>query len=527
MSAPDRILAIDVGTQSVRALVFDAAGTLCARVQVPIEPPYHAPQPRHAEQDPDVFWQAIGSACRQLWVDAPELLERVAGLALTTQRATSVFLDESGAPVGRAISWLDQRRAERVPRLPAVWRGIFSALGLASTIDTFQRLSPANWRAAHAPGQHARARHALLLSGYLVFRLTGRKRDSVSAQVGYLPFDYKRRRWAAKRDWKWQAVAIEREQLPELVEPGKPLGELAKDAADALGLPAGLPLFSAGADKACEVLGSGAVTPETACVSLGTTATINTCRDEYKEVTRFVPAYPAAMPDAFTDEIQIYRGFWLVSWFKQEFALDTVDAAAREQRAAEALLDERIAPIAPGSEGLIVLPTWSPGVRVPGPEARGAMVGFTDVHSRAHVYRAILEGLAYGLREGRERIEKRTKTPITRLRVSGGGSQSDQAMQILADVFNLTAERSHTHETSGLGAAINAAVGLGWHADHRTAARAMVHAGDSFAPRPEAVAIYERFYAEVFTCLYGQLKPAFERIRAITCSGAEEKSSAN
>ena len=516
MSTADRLLAIDVGTQSVRALVFDDVGTLCARAQVPIAPPYHAPQPGHAEQDPAVFWAAVGAACRQLWETQPELAARIAGVALTTQRATSVFVDDAGEPIGPAISWLDQRRAARVPRLPPWWRAIFGALGLASTIDTFQRLSPANWRAAHAPEQHRRTRYALLLSGYLVQRLTGAWRDSVSAQVGYLPFDYKRRQWAGKRDWKWRAIEIAPEQLPELVEPGQPLGTLDAAAARSLGLRDGLPLFSAGADKACEVLGSGAVTPDTACVSLGTTATINTCRDAYREVTRFVPAYPAAMPGAFTDEIQIYRGFWLVSWFKQEFAVDTVDAAAREQRAAEALLDERIAPIAPGSDGLLVLPTWSPGVRIPGPEARGAMVGFTDTHSRAHVYRAILEGLAYALREGRERIEKRTKTPITRLRVSGGGSQSDQAMQILADVFDLPAERSHTHETSGLGAAINAAVGLGWHADHRAAARAMVHAGTRFEPRPEAVATYERFYTEVFATLYGELKPAFERIQSIT-----------
>ncbi|WP_353109035.1 FGGY-family carbohydrate kinase [Salinisphaera dokdonensis] len=515
MSTSDRLLAIDVGTQSVRALVFDDVGTLCARAQVPIEPPYHAPQPGHAEQDPAVFWEAIAAASQKLWAADPALAERIAGMALTTQRATSVFVDDNGEPVGRAISWLDQRHAARVPRLPTLWRGIFGALGLASTIDTFQRLSPANWRAAHAPDQHRRMRYALLLSGYLVQRLTGAWRDSVSAQVGYLPFDYKRRQWAKKGDWKWRAIEIERDHLPELVEPGQTLGTLDAAAAKALGLSAGLPLFSAGADKACEVLGSGAITPETACVSLGTTATINTCRDAYREVTRFVPAYPAAMPGAFTDEIQIYRGFWLVSWFKQEFAVDTVDAAAREQRAAEALLDERIAPIAPGSDGLLILPTWSPGVRVPGPEARGAMVGFTDTHTRAHVYRAILEGLAYALREGRERIEKRTKTPITRLRVSGGGSQSDQAMQILADVFDLPAERSHTHETSGLGAAINAAVGLGWYADHRVAARAMVHSGARFEPRPEAVATYERFYTEVFGALYGDLKPTFERIRAI------------
>jgi len=514
----DLVLAIDVGTQSARALVFDAEGQLAGRAQVPIEPPYHAPHPGWAEQSPDVFWQAVGMACRTLWQQQPDLVMRIAGIALTTQRATNVFVDEAGEPIGAAVSWLDKRRAERVPALPFYWRALFAAIGAAPMIDNFQRAAPANWRAAHAPDQHARTRRALLLSGYLVQRLTGQWRDSVSAQVGYLPFDYKRRRWARGIDWKWQAVALEPKQMPELIEPGGQLGALTQSAADAIGLTAGLPLFSAGADKACEVLGADATSPETACVSLGTTATINTCRDTYKEVTRFVPAYPAAMPGAFNDEIQIYRGFWLVSWFKQEFAIDTVDAAAREQRAAEALLDERIAPIAPGSDGLMVLPTWSPGVREPGPEARGAIVGFTDTHTRAHVYRAILEGLAYALRAGREQIEKRTKTPITRLRVAGGGSQSDQAMQILANVFDLPAERSHTHETSGLGAAINAAVGLGWHADHRVAAHAMVHAGARFEPQSDAAATYARFYRQVYTPLYDELKPTLKRIAAVTDS---------
>ena len=120
-------------------------------------------------------------------------------------------------------------------------------------------------------------------------------------------------------------------------------------------------------------------------------------------------------------------------------------------------------PRPPGSMGLILQPYWSPGVRVPGPEAKGAVIGWGDVHTRAHLYRAILEGLAYALREGAERTVKRTKVPITELRVSGGGSQSPAAVQLTADVFGLPASRPHTHETSGLGAAIDAAVGLGLH----------------------------------------------------------------
>jgi hypothetical protein len=137
--------------------------------------------------------------------------------------------------------------------------------------------------------------------------------------------------------------------------------------------------------------------------------------------------------------------------------------------------------VPPGSLGLMLQPFWNPGIKVPGPEAKGAVIGFGEVHTRAHLYRAILEGLAYALREGKERIERRGGTRIERVRVSGGGSQSDAAMQITANVFNLPTERPHLFETSGLGAAIVAAVGLGLHPDFATAVREMTRVGRVFA----------------------------------------------
>jgi len=129
-------------------------------------------------------------------------------------------------------------------------------------------------------------------------------------------------------------------------------------------------------------------------------------------------------------------------------------------------------------------PYWTPGIKVPGPEAKGAMIGFGDVHTRAHMYRAILEGLAYALREGKERIEKRSGVAITELRISGGGSQSDAAMQLTADIFGLPTSRPHIYETSGLGAAIDAAVGLGLHPDFDTAIRAMTRIGKRLSRLP-------------------------------------------
>jgi sugar (pentulose or hexulose) kinase len=166
--------------------------------------------------------------------------------------------------------------------------------------------------------------------------------------------------------------------------------------------------------------------------------------------------------------------------------------------------------------GLTLQPYWSPGVRDPGPEAKGAIIGFGDVHTRAHIYRAILEGLAYALRQGREQIEKRTRRKITRLVIAGGGSQSDAAMQITADIFGLPAERPHVYEASALGAAMNVAVGLGLYPDYAAAVRAMTRTGRVFQPNADSRRIYERLYRRVYTKMYRQLQPLYREIREIT-----------
>jgi sugar (pentulose or hexulose) kinase len=166
--------------------------------------------------------------------------------------------------------------------------------------------------------------------------------------------------------------------------------------------------------------------------------------------------------------------------------------------------------------GLVLQPFWSPGLKIPGPEAKGAIIGWGDVHTRAHLYRAILEGLAYALREGKERSERRSRVPITELRVAGGGSQSDAAMQITADVFGLPAIRPHLYETSGLGAAMDAAVGLGLHRDFGAAVREMTRPGRSFEPDPQTHELYDGLYQRVYLRLYRRLKPLYEAIREIT-----------
>ena len=511
-----KILAIDVGTQSARAIVFDERGHLLAKAQTTFDPTYVSPRPGWAEQNTDVYWNGVRSSCAALWRGGMVKASEISGISLTTQRATMVCVDGAGKVLRPAIVWLDHRRSETPPNLGALWSTAFKIAGATNLIRQFQAESEANWLSEHEPELWRETKKFLFLSGWITQRLVGEYVDSAGCQVGYVPFDYKKLRWAAKGDFKWKAVRVRPDQLPRLVAPGEKLGTLTRSAAIELGLSEGLPLIAAAADKACEVLGRGALDPDVAQLSFGTTATINTTQSKYVEVQRLLPAYPAAMPRTYNTEIQIYRGFWMVSWFKREFAHNEQRLAEERGIAAEMLFDELIQNVPPGSMGLTLQPFWSPGVRDPGPEAKGAIIGFGDVHTRAHFYRAILEGLIYGLRAGREKIEKKIGRKIRLLRVAGGGSQSDVAMQITADIFGLPAERSEIYETSALGAAINCAVGLGLQPDYATAVKTMCRVGRRFEPQEDARKTYEALYRDVYSRMYPQLKPIYERIRAIT-----------
>jgi sugar (pentulose or hexulose) kinase len=303
--------------------------------------------------------------------------------------------------------------------------------------------------------------------------------------------------------------------LPDLVPPGARLGEITPAAAEATGIPAGLPLIAAAADKACEVLGSGALDSHVACLSYGTTATINTIHRRYIEVIPLIPPYPAAVPDGYALEIQVYRGFWMVTWFKQQFGQTEQALATQLGVETEDLFDDLVYSVPAGSAGLVLQPYWSPGLRDPGPEARGAIIGFNDGHTRAHFYRAILEGLAYALREGAERTAKRSGVPVQSLRVAGGGSQSSAALQLTADVFGLPASRPHVYEASGLGAAIDAAVGIGLHPDFETAVKEMTRIRDTFEPDQRTHQIYDHLYREVYLQMYRQLHPLYKAIQKL------------
>ncbi len=515
MSKEELILAIDCGTQSLKAMVFNLNGNLLDKEQVFFSP-YFSENPGWAEQDPGVFWNALCTSCQKIWERGLISKNSIAGVTLTTQRGTVINVDESGKPLRPAMLWLDQRKTHGQLPVKGSWGFIFKILRLSDTIAYFQAEAEANWIRTYQPDLWRATHKYLLLSGYLTLKLTGEFVDSIGCQVGYLPFDFKNLDWAKSWDWKWLCLPIDPKVLPSLVPVAQSLGQITSAASVATGIPAGLPLIAAAADKACEVIGSGSLEPYTGCLSYGTTATINVTHKKYVEAIPLLPSYPSAVPGHHSIEVQIFRGYWMISWFKEEFGHPEIHLAAENGFAPEELFEELVKAVPAGSMGLILQPYWSPGLKFPGPEAKGAIIGFGDVHSRAHLYRSIIEGLAYALKEGMERIEKKTKIPITYLKVSGGGSQSQSAMQITADIFGLPAARPRLYETSGLGAAIAAAVGLGLHSSFPHAVKAMTHILDVFEPNMNTHELYEAIYHDVYKKMYKKLKPFYKKIQKIT-----------
>jgi sugar (pentulose or hexulose) kinase len=213
----------------------------------------------------------------------------------------------------------------------------------------------------------------------------------------------------------------------------------------------------------------------------------------------------------------------MVSWFLEQFGDAERRQSAERGVSPETVLDELLAQTEPGAEGLLLQPFWNPVLGETGPEGRGSIIGFKDFHTRAHVYRALIEGLAFALRSGKERIERRTKTPISCIRLSGGGAQSDQVAQIVADVLNLPVERFDDCEASGRGAAMVGAAAVGWYSSIAAAGEAMAGETHRTTPNPDVTERYQALYKGQYRPLYGRLKSLFER--QLTAQVAPNRSS--
>ncbi|RLD43516.1 MAG: carbohydrate kinase [Bacteroidetes bacterium] len=510
------ILSIDCGTQSIRALLFDVKGDLIDKEQFFYEA-YKSPKAAWAEQDANIYWNGLKEAISILYKRNNSDFKKIKGIGITTLRATMVNVGKNGNPLRPAIIWLDQRMAKNTYKPNIAMSLALKMLGVEDTIKKLERKGHSNWIKQNEPKIWEETDKYVSISSFLNYKLSGEFTDSVASQIGHIPFNYKKQRWAENKDLlelSKDLYPIEKEKLAPLVTPGSKSGIIKKEISQLFGIPNGTPIIACGSDKGCETLGMGVTNTQMASLSFGTTATVQTTTEKYFEPIAYLPAYPSVIPKKWNPEIEIYRGFWMINWFKEEFALKEVLEAKRLNISTEEVLNELLHKSPAGAMGLIMQPYWSPGLGQK--NAKGAIIGFGDVHKKEHIYRAVIEGLCYGLLDGMRKLEKRGNLKIKKLAVSGGAAQSDEICQIAADIFNLEVIRGNTHETSGLGAAIITAYGIGEYSTLEAATKTMVKYKDVFLPKPENAILYKKLFEQVYLKMYKSLEPLYKQIREIT-----------
>lgn len=507
------ILTIDFGTQSVRTSLVNKQGEIVAMEKEKYSPAYNSPKPGYAEQDPDFYFESLCKCTKLLCKNNADKMNDVLGISMCFFRDSVVCVDKNGKPLRPAILWLDERRAEGKEKLPLLSRAIFKLVGMGPTVELNRKRSMSVWIQENEPEIWKNTHKFMMISTYINYKLVGEFVDSACSQAGHLPINFKKGKWyGSDKHIKGQIFGIEKSKLCRLVNAGETLGTISKEASELTGLPVGMKIFAGGSDKSAETLGLGVVDDKTAAISYGTACSVEVPIKRYSSAEPFLPAYPDIV-GGFDLDVQVYRGYWMLNWFIQQFGCQgpTVEEIVIDRNMIQSFNDE-MAKIEPGSDGLVLQPYWGPGLRRP--LAKGAIIGFSEVHTKMHMYRAIVEGIGYALREGLELFEKRRlHHKVEKIRISGGGSQSDLICQITADIFNKPVSRIQTFECSTIGAAMSAFIAQGEFKDKQEASKMMVHQSKEFLPNPENVKKYDYLYNHAYMKMYPNLKNVYKDIK--------------
>mgnify|MGYP003290313126 CR=1 FL=1 len=507
------VLTLDFGTQSVRAALFNKRGDIVYLTKKCYCPIYFSNKKGYAEQNADFYWDNLVECLKEISTTNKELLNDITAMTVTSFRDSAVLLDKDKKPLRPIILWLDQRLAEAREKIPGIHKFLFKLVGMYDTVVMNRTRTMAHWVKENEPELWAKVDKYVNISTYINYKLTGELADSPGGLTGHYPLNYKKREWYKEGAMKGRIFGIPNRMLPKVVPVGEVIGVLSDEVAEMCGLPKGLKLISTGSDKGCETIGLGCLTPDIGAISYGTACTIEVSNPRYHEPEPFLPAYAAAVPNLYNMDVQIYRGFWMLKWFASEFASELEQEAKAKQLPIEEILDGWLNDVTPGSDGLLLQPYWGPGLARP--LAKGAIVGFSSIHTRKHIYRAIVEGIAFALREGLESIEKSQKQKVKSLRISGGGSLSDEICQITADIFGLEISRVQTIESTSLGAAIATFAAVKEFDSAAEAVKNMTKTSTTFKPNPENHKLYNRIYHDVYLKTYPRLKPLDVAINGI------------
>lgn len=488
-------LGIDVSTTATKALLIDEAGVVKAVGRS--EYGFETPKPLWSEQSPDLWWDAAQAAIAAALASADADASEIAGIGLTGQMHGLVVLDGEGKSLRNAILWNDQRTQAECDEI----RGLIGRERLIATTgnDALTGFTAPKilWVRNHEPEVFSSVRHILLPKDYVRLRLTGQYATDKAGASGTILFDL------AERDWSHDIVSsldIDPSWLPPTHEGPEQTGVVSSEGSAATGIPAGVPVYGGGGDQAANAVGVGAVVPGLLAMSIGTSGVVFGSTDAPSiEPDGRLHAFCHAVPGMWHLMGVMLSAAGSYEWLRSAVAGDRSFAQ----------LDEAASIVPAGSDGLIFLPYLS-GERTPHPDplARGALVGLTVRHGLGHMARAVMEGVAMGLRDSVQLIA--AAGPINEIRASGGGTSGDLWVQIIADTIGMPVSVVGTSEGAAHGAALLAAVGGGAFADVADASADAVTIERIIEPGESPDAVAER--ADLYRGLYPALSPTFHRL---------------
>jgi len=488
------VIGLDSSTTATKAIVFDPHGDPVAKAHAPIS--LASPQPNYYEQNPDDWWRSAQEALRK--VTAQVSPQRITALAISNQRETFVPLDARGIPLRPAIIWLDERcKGEVEPFAQKIGRRAIHRI-TGKPVDYAPVVYRLEWMKRHEPALFKKIGMVTDVHGWLVKKMTGTFSTSRASADPLGLYDMGQNRWSEKI---LDALDLTVKQLPAVAGPGTVLGRISGEAVEQTGLAEGTLIVAGGGDGQAAGLGANVLSRRRAYLNLGTAVVSGIYGKEYRTSAAF-RTMNAIAEDAYYYECSLRAGTFALDWFIRQIL--RIEPSAQPDIYDR--LENEAARIPAGSDGLMHLP-YLCGVMNPywDSGARAAFVGLSSSHTRGHLYRSILEGIAFEQSLALRAVERTIGSAVQELMAIGGGSASAFWCQMLADVTGKRICIPHTNEASALGAAIAAAVGAGWHKSFARAAQAMTGIKRTFEPDDAKLQCYQQQF-RAYRRIYPQIK---------------------
>jgi xylulokinase len=499
-------LGIDVGTGGTRALVMDQQGTVVASASAEHED-FASPHLGWAEQDPRDWWRACGEAVRKALQSSAVRANDIACVGFSGQMHGAVLLDQNDEVVRPALIWCDQRSEAQSRELEEMFgRDTLIRLTCNPPLTNFT-LTKLLWVREIEPDKWARVAHVMLPKDYVRFRLTGERAIDVADASGTLLLDVAHRRWSSEVLSK---TGIKEGMLPALFESPQVCGKVSAAGAEATGLRAGTPVVAGAGDQAAGAVGMGIARAGAVSATIGTSGVVFASTDRpAMDPKGRLHTFCHAIPGCWHVMGVTQAAGLSLRWYRDNFGAASPGVQKKDGRDPYDVFAEEAAAAPAGSEGAL----WAPylmGERTPhlDPNARGALIGLTASHTRAHVIRAIMEGVAFSLKDTFTIFEE-MKIPVTSIRLGGGGARSPLWRQIQADVYAHEVEIVAAEEGAAYGAAILAGVGAGGWPSVEQACDAVVRVAKRVAPNPKDSGVMQKSYLS-----YRKIYPALKTLSA-------------